>query len=254
MGNNRKLNRPLVVVERHWHFEACYTAKPLSSSRKRHKNTGFWKLKRGINYFHWTVWWRGRSKAKPNISSFCTCQGGFVGSQPTMLAIVRGDRDVRRWMKREEKSKHNVRPIRSCEPDRLLTNPPATVIRRDVRIRNVSGSSFINFMSQPSGSKQRRGSHGGMAGAHLSASLSEIKPRLCEQAALLHVCTNTVLVGNNTKVIWSETLWTSGLQPESRNLKVAHHVSAHSKSSQWQQRLKIQNDMLKECLTWSTGK
>lgn len=83
-------------------------------------------------------------KAKLNISSFCTCQGGFVRSQPTMLAIVSGDRDVR--MKREEKSKHNVRPIISCELDRLLTNPLATVTRQDVRIRNVSGSSFMNFM------------------------------------------------------------------------------------------------------------
>lgn len=47
--------------------------------------------------------------------------------------------------------------------------------------------------------------------------------------------------GDSTQIIRLETLWTSGLQTEFRSLKVAHHVSAHSKSSHQQKKAKTEN-------------
>lgn len=58
MGNNRKWNRPLVVVERHWHFEACYTAKPLSSSRKTQKYRLLDKREGNKWFCTWQFWSR----------------------------------------------------------------------------------------------------------------------------------------------------------------------------------------------------
>lgn len=79
MGNNRKLNRPLVVVERHWHFEGCYTAKPLSSSRKRHKNTGFWTQERGIMISTWQFGHGAFGNMEfQHICSVSTSQDGFI--------------------------------------------------------------------------------------------------------------------------------------------------------------------------------
>lgn len=110
------------MVERHWHFEGCYTAKPLSSSRKRHKNIGFWKQE-GNKFI--PVLLNSLAMGQIEMLNFIitfvvlsTFQGGFISSWP---AIISSAKDVRTQMKTEEKSKHNVRPIISCEPGGLFT-------------------------------------------------------------------------------------------------------------------------------------
>lgn len=160
MGNNRKLNRPLVVAERHWHFEGCYTAKPLSSSRKRHKNTalGNWRGEQNDSYWHWTGWLRGRLKdddLQYILQTFSATRGGCRRSLPALLVIIIETDELDSEWSVEKKSKHK-HSFQADLTDLLMfvMNPQVTAISDDVTIQLscLCTSSLIEEVEASTGS------------------------------------------------------------------------------------------------------